>query len=296
MLKNKKGFTIIELIVVIVILAILGSIWFISYNSYLKTARDSQRKSDITLINNALNKTYSTNSTNLMSFINTTNSASGTNAWTWAWIFFLKWIDMVALNDHNRYNAWEIVLDTLQDISEDVKDPKTKKNYRMWVYYTTWIAQEYEIACSLEETDASYVLRSFKKRTASWTLSTIVWTGSSYVQLGSYNDASKFKAWDALAIWAYSGFTIDTILQDKLYLTWTDASSAINQTDIITLQVKLMNDDTWLIWNAAKWTKNGTITSISSCRNNDSTQNLQENICPLSWDEYEKLQPYSLTE
>jgi prepilin-type N-terminal cleavage/methylation domain-containing protein len=44
----KKGFTIIELVVVVLIIAILAAIAFVSYESSRKQARDSRRIADIT--------------------------------------------------------------------------------------------------------------------------------------------------------------------------------------------------------------------------------------------------------
>ncbi len=46
-MKNKNGFTLVELIVVIAILAILWTIWFISLQWYWSEARDSKRIADI---------------------------------------------------------------------------------------------------------------------------------------------------------------------------------------------------------------------------------------------------------
>lgn len=46
-LKHKKGFTLVELIIVITIVAILSTIWFISYNSHISNSRDSIRKSEL---------------------------------------------------------------------------------------------------------------------------------------------------------------------------------------------------------------------------------------------------------
>ncbi|MDD3302893.1 MAG: InlB B-repeat-containing protein [Candidatus Gracilibacteria bacterium] len=52
--QNKKGFTLVELIVTIVILAILGTIAFISFQGYSKNARDTQRIADINHVEKSL--------------------------------------------------------------------------------------------------------------------------------------------------------------------------------------------------------------------------------------------------
>lgn len=61
-IKLKKrsccGFTLVELIIVIVILAILSTIAFIQMNSFNSNARDSARRTDISLIKTALETSY----------------------------------------------------------------------------------------------------------------------------------------------------------------------------------------------------------------------------------------------
>ncbi|RKW20567.1 type II secretion system protein [Candidatus Gracilibacteria bacterium] len=51
---NKKGFTLVELVVVMSILVILSSISFITYSRYLSQARDSQRIADLAQLGSAL--------------------------------------------------------------------------------------------------------------------------------------------------------------------------------------------------------------------------------------------------
>lgn len=52
--KKRKGFTLVELIVVITILAVLATIWYISFLWYASLARDSSRIHNISVINRAL--------------------------------------------------------------------------------------------------------------------------------------------------------------------------------------------------------------------------------------------------
>jgi prepilin-type N-terminal cleavage/methylation domain-containing protein len=51
---TKKGFTLVELIVVITILAVLATVWFISFLGYASFARDGTRLTDIWIINHGL--------------------------------------------------------------------------------------------------------------------------------------------------------------------------------------------------------------------------------------------------
>lgn len=55
MLK-KNGFTLIELLVVVSIIAVLSAIGLVSYNNFLKNARDARRQSDLRLIQSALER------------------------------------------------------------------------------------------------------------------------------------------------------------------------------------------------------------------------------------------------
>ena len=57
-LKSKKGFTIVELLIVIVVIAILAAISIVAYNGIQQRARDSQRKSDVASITKALELYY----------------------------------------------------------------------------------------------------------------------------------------------------------------------------------------------------------------------------------------------
>ncbi len=56
--KFKRGFTIVELLIVIVVIAILAAITIVAYNGIQARARDASRKSDIEVIAKALEMYY----------------------------------------------------------------------------------------------------------------------------------------------------------------------------------------------------------------------------------------------
>lgn len=58
---GRKGFTIVELLIVIVIIAILAAITIVAYNGIQQRARDAQRKSDLAAIGKALQIHYVNN-------------------------------------------------------------------------------------------------------------------------------------------------------------------------------------------------------------------------------------------
>lgn len=60
---NKKGFTLIELILVMTLLAILAIALFGNFNTSLKKGRDAQRKNDLNQLQKALENYYEDNKT-----------------------------------------------------------------------------------------------------------------------------------------------------------------------------------------------------------------------------------------
>ena len=59
--RQDSGFTIVELVIVIVVIAILATISSFATVRYLQDARDAKRKSDVTVITEALEKYYEKN-------------------------------------------------------------------------------------------------------------------------------------------------------------------------------------------------------------------------------------------
>lgn len=121
--KNKKAFTLVELIVVITILAILWTVAFISLQSYTKNARDTQRIADI----NSIEK-------NLWLYIS--------EKWrypepdNWINVTYLWWIAWT------QGTVWDLMMKNLKNISKKPVDPLTWNEY---AYSVTALKNEYQV-------------------------------------------------------------------------------------------------------------------------------------------------------
>src|SRR5690349_17112284 len=60
-MTNRRGFTLVELIVVIVVIAILATVAIIGLDRYAQDGRDTRRSSNVTAISEALEKYYDKN-------------------------------------------------------------------------------------------------------------------------------------------------------------------------------------------------------------------------------------------
>jgi len=81
-MKNKKGFTLIELMVVVIIIGILATIAIPSFNKSMENAREREARTTLELIYNAEKiyrldkKTYSDSFDNMISYLDDPNGAS----------------------------------------------------------------------------------------------------------------------------------------------------------------------------------------------------------------------------
>lgn len=87
MIKNTRGFTLVEVLLVVGVIAVLAVITVISYNGTQARARDAKRKTDITAIAKALELYYDDNgqyppSANGSTMISSSWSLSADASWT----------------------------------------------------------------------------------------------------------------------------------------------------------------------------------------------------------------------
>lgn len=126
---SKKGFTLVELVVVVTILTILASIWYISYSSNIIDARDTQRQSDMDGLKIDLKSHKQKEGAYPLPINPFTLTNTGIVAYQWV------------ISD-------TIVSNVLKNIP---RDPKTKNWYTYWVNANR---QQFQIALTKENQDS----------------------------------------------------------------------------------------------------------------------------------------------
>lgn len=130
MIKNKKAFTLVELIITIIIISILGTIAFISLQWYSRQARDSIRITDVSTIKSWLD-IYKVEAGK---YPKPTNWINITFSW---WSVWLQW------------SIWNSVVTNLSNINKTPIDPlklneytysllNNNKEYQIWIILEEW--------------------------------------------------------------------------------------------------------------------------------------------------------------
>jgi len=190
---RKSAFTLVELIVVTTILAILWTIWFVSFQWYSTSARDSVRVSDLKTISRALEYykidqwAYPTPTDNFEI------SYSGSLAWK-QWVF----------GEDTRV--------LISSMSETPTDPLTKNPY---TYSITNTRQEYEIWSIMERPLKSELLSDAHDNNVFYT--NIVWTYNKQIITVRQNDFIYILWVPTIITWEIESVDIDTILTNQSF-------------------------------------------------------------------------------
>ena len=242
----RKGFTLVELIVVIVILSILWTIAFVSFQGYGKESRNTKRISDIGVISRAI--IFETNqSVNIMHTVSeqTENIVPNIRLWwdigTGAWMY-TAWIPNYNVLDMNK---WLFI------------DPNGKE-YRVWVTLYGW--GRHQVTANIEW-DASQeivkIVGDYFPRTKQESFLPLLDTGSTVVTI-EQNTMNIYKVYDTInytASWYTTPAQIQFVSGDKIKLT-------LNQ-PIATWALEFILDESpWLI--DAKWLANGFVLENTS--------------------------------
>jgi prepilin-type N-terminal cleavage/methylation domain-containing protein len=148
---NRKGFTLVELIVVITILTILWTISFLSFQGIATDARDAKRSSDLANISQSIS-IVTEKGVGIMSFVSGTaatinNSATGTTSRIR--ISWIEWYDALS----GSYLAGDVNYTVLWIKKENFSDPlKLNEAYKIGV--TNYNRSFYEIAATVENDGA----------------------------------------------------------------------------------------------------------------------------------------------
>jgi len=218
--QNKKGFTLVELIVVITILAILGAIAFISLQGFSADARDSARASDLKNIQTKISTSASTG-ISYDKMVGTTSNA-------------LSNISVGGVTPAaTEYDAGSVNFTILGMKAEDFKDPKSGDDYV--IGSTTKAGGAFELAATKEaNSGTALVIGNYKSRATTDTASisdtsatlTTAWgsikitDGMGIFQIG---DVVNINDWTNTNEWKISG-----ISADKTTITVVDSDTTDN--------------------------------------------------------------------
>lgn len=228
---NVKGFTLVELIVVITILVILGTIAFLNLGGMSGSARDSQRTSDLTQINQQVMTIQAKNGVSYVNMVaDTVNSLTGAN-------ISIGGTGVATPAVGGTYVAGNANYTVLGVDSTKMSDPTSAgtKRYRMGA--TILAGGVYELAATLEETTTALVMGTYRPRNPV-TTAMPTGTGSLTVLLG-ISDAGKFYNADIItANGTYTGTITSLVTGTVVSLGTTTQVAGTGQVSLAKAETK----------------------------------------------------------
>lgn len=173
--QNKKGFTLVELIIVITILAVLATIAFVSFQGYAADSRDSKVKSEVGQLRNSI-EAKSAEGVSVLSMVANTGSNLSTISIGGA------------APTASEYKAGNVNFTVLG------ADANKFGNYRVGA--STKNGGVYQLAGKLEKTTSAFVVGNYSPRTASGVTGTGSDTAKTLTLANTSTGAGFFKVGD----------------------------------------------------------------------------------------------------
>lgn len=194
MINIRKGFTLIELIVVITILAILWTIAFISLQWYSRDARNSVRIGDLWLIKKSLELSFLDRSL----YPTPDDAVDVTYSWATLWYQWYFWNNVYRINKNLSKRA----VDPLFDIDYTYSTIKNLKQYQIWAMIedeSFWLNMDKTYAVT-NSNMTSYVWWNFDFLDITWK----VWNNCFNVTTPSIIVNNLPVDWKLLVWWNYN--------------------------------------------------------------------------------------------
>lgn len=206
MLKQKKWFTLVELLVVILILSILSVLWFVSYKWYLKNARDWVRLMDLDNISKGLNVLYLNTRKYPLPEWNILTWAINNNEIFYQWVFWDELSKTLGIS--------KTPLDPLLDLKYSYSVSKNKKNYQLSVV----LEEELLWFDYVTKTYASDFSKAYLKWNYKWYIKYNWLDWKKYLTNIPSLLVTNDSTWDLLWSWTY--FVVENNVNLPYWINW----------------------------------------------------------------------------